>query len=233
MLISLSPSLSMVISQQKSTIDFSEIMNSKKILLVKLAKGKIGQINSDLLGMIVIGKLLMSALARGEMAEEDRKDFYLYVDEFQNYLTDSMEIILSEARKYRLCLGIAHQYVGQLVKNGNTKFKDAIFGNVGTKCSFRIGVDDAEALTKEFAGVFNESDFLNLPAYNCYVKLLIDNANPPGFNMATNGPDNIPGLPKENKELAEAIKSLSSLKYGKDPGVIEMEIKDRQAKTFE
>ncbi len=221
-----------IISQQNSTIDFAEIMNSQKILLVKLAKGKIGQINSDLLGMIVIGKLLMAALARGDMAEEERKDFYLYVDEFQNYLTDSMEIILSEARKYRLCLGIAHQYVGQLVKSGDTKFKDAIFGNVGTKCSFRIGVDDAEALTKEFAGVFNESDFLNLPAYNCYVKLLIDNANPPGFNMASNTPDQIPGLPKSNPQLAEAIKKLSKLKHGKDPEIIAMEIKERQAKTF-
>ena len=221
-----------IISQQKSTIDFGDIMNSKKILLVNLPKGKIGQINSDLLGMIVIGKLLMTALARGDMPEDERKDFYLYIDEFQNFLTDSMEIILSEARKYRLCLGIAHQYVGQLVKNGNTKFKDAIFGNVGTKCSFRIGVDDSEALTKEFAGVFNEGDFLNLPAYNCYVKLLIDNANPPGFNMKTNWYDDIPGVPKENKELADAIKSLSSLKYGKDPGIIDMEIKERQAKTF-
>ncbi len=216
-----------IISQQESTIDFANIMNSKKILLVKLAKGKIGQTNSDLLGMIVVGKLLMAALARGDLPEEQREDFYLYVDEFQNYLTDSMEIILSEARKYRLSLNVAHQYVGQLVKGGDTKFKDAIFGNVGTKCSFRIGVDDAEAMTKEFAGVFNESDFLNMPAYNCYVKLLIDNANPPGFNMATNGPNDIPGIPPENRELAKAISKLSSLKYGKDKEIVEMEASER------
>lgn len=221
-----------IISQQESTIDFSDIMNSKKILLVKLAKGKIGQINSNLLGMLVIGKLLMAALARGDMAEEERKDFYLYVDEFQNYLTDSMEIILSEARKYRLCLSIVHQYIGQLVKNNDTKFKDAIFGNVGTKCAFRIGVDDAEAMTKEFSGVFNENDFLNAPSFNCYVKLLIDNANPSGFNMKTIPLWELPGVPKENSELAEAIKKLSKLKYGKDPEIIDMEVKERQMKTF-
>ncbi|MBT5338110.1 TraM recognition domain-containing protein [Candidatus Falkowbacteria bacterium] len=222
-----------IISQQESTIDFADIMNSKKILLVKLAKGKIGQMNSDLLGMIVIGKLLMAALARGSMAEEDRKDFYLYVDEFQNYLTDSMEIILSEARKYRLCLGVAHQYVGQLVKGGDTKFKDAIFGNVGTKCSFRIGVDDAEAMSKEFAGAFSESDFLNLPAFNCYVKLLIDNANPEGFNMATYALDDIPGVQGENPKMAAAVAKLSKLKYGKDPEIIDMEVKERHALTFD
>jgi len=221
-----------IISQQNSTIDFSDIMNTKKILLIKLSKGKIGQINSNLLGMLVIGKLLMAALARGAMAEEERKDFYLYVDEFQNFLTDSMEIILSEARKYRLCLCVTHQYIGQLVKNNDTKFKDAIFGNVGTKCAFRVGVEDAEAMTKEFAGVFQENDFLNCPSYNCYVKLLIDNANPPGFNMATMHLDSVPGVPKENAELAEAIKKLSRLKYGKDPEVIAMEVKERQAKTF-
>ncbi|MFA6536961.1 MAG: type IV secretion system DNA-binding domain-containing protein [Patescibacteria group bacterium] len=221
-----------IISQQNSTIDFAEIMNTKKILLVKLSKGKIGQINSNLLGMLVIGKLLMAALGRADMAEDERKDFYLYIDEFQNYLTDSMEIILSEARKYRLCLSIAHQYIGQLVKNNDTKFKDAIFGNVGTKCAFRIGVDDAEAMTKEFAGIFNENDFLNCPSYNCYVKLLINNANPPGFNMGTIHLDKVPGLPKENKELCEAIKQLSKLKYGKDIELVNMEVSERQQRVF-
>ncbi len=221
-----------IISQQVSTIDFAEIMNKKKILLIKLAKGKIGQLNSNLLGMLVIGKLLMAALARGDMEEDERKDFYLYVDEFQNYLTDSMEIILSEARKYRLCLCIAHQYVGQLVKNNDTKFKDAIFGNVGTKCAFRIGVDDAEAMSKEFAGIFNENDFLNCPSYNCYVKLLISNANPPGFNMKTIPFDELPGVVKSNKEISEAIKQLSKLKYGRDKELVEMEVKERQSREF-
>jgi hypothetical protein len=216
-----------IISQQNSTIDFADIMNTKKILLIKLAKGKIGQINSDLLGMLVIGKLLMAALGRGDMAEESRKDFYLYVDEFQNYLTDSMEIILSEARKYRLCLNIAHQYIGQLVKNNNTKFRDAIFGNVGTKCAFRIGVEDSETFAKEFAGIFSEQDFLNVPKYNCYVKLLIDNANPPGFNMSTIPLDEVPGVPAENAELSAAVRQLSRLKYGKDRELVDAEVAER------
>ena len=221
-----------IISQQKSTIDFADIMNNKKILLVNLPKGKLGSINANLLGMVVIGKILMAALARADMPEEDRQDFYLYVDEFQNFLTDSMEVILSEARKYRLSLTIGHQYIGQLVKGGDTKFKDAIFGNVGTKVSFRIGVDDAEALEKEFAPTFSSYDFLNVPKFNVFMKLLIDNANPPPFNMATMAFDDIPGVQNSNPELAQAIKKLSKLKHGKDPSEIEMEIKARQEKTF-
>ena len=216
-----------IISQQKSTLNFRECMDQKKIILVKLSKGKIGDTNAYLLGMIVIGKLLMAALARADMAEEERKDFYLYIDEFQNFLTESMQIILSEARKYRLCLILAHQFIGQLIKNNDTKFKDAIFGNVGSKVSFRIGVDDAEALSKEFAPVFMPNDFLNVPNQNCYVKLLIDGANPPGFNMKTVNFHKIPGVPEANAELAAAIKKLSALKYGKDRDMIEMEVQER------
>ncbi|MFZ5365187.1 MAG: type IV secretory system conjugative DNA transfer family protein [Patescibacteria group bacterium] len=221
-----------IISQQDSTIDFANIMNTRKILLVKLSKGKIGEINANLLGMIVIGKLLMAALARGDMPEEERADFYLYVDEFQNFLTDSMEIILSEARKYRLCLTIGHQYIGQLIKHGDTKFKDAIFGNVGTKIAFRIGVDDAESLAKEFEPVFNEQDFLNIPKFNTYVKLLIDNANPPGFNMATLPFDEIPSISPANPQLVKMIVKLSRLKYGKDRDIVEAEILERTKVSY-
>jgi hypothetical protein len=220
-----------IISQQKSTIDFADAMNNNKILLIKLSKGKIGANNAYLLGMVIVGKILMSALARGDMPAEERKDFYLYIDEFQNFLTDSMEIILSEARKYKLSLNMAHQYIGQLTKGGETKFKDAIFGNVGTKISFRVGVDDAESLAKEFAPTFSEYDFLNVPKYNCFCKLLIDNANPAPFNMATLPHDDLPVAPS-NSELAVAMKELSRLKYGKDPDVIAMEIKQRQNKKF-
>ena len=222
-----------IISQQKSSLNFSEAMNNKKIILVKLSKGKIGDNNAYLLGMILIAKLLMAALGRGGIPEEERNDFYLYIDEFQNFLTDSMETILSEARKYRLCLTIAHQYIGQLVKAGDTKFKDAIFGNVGTKVAFRIGVDDAEALTKEFAPVFSDSDFLNMPKYTTYTKLLIDNANPPGFSMATVPFDDIPGVGDANPAMAEAIAKISRLKYGKDRTIIEREIADRVNKLKE
>jgi hypothetical protein len=216
-----------IISQQTSAFSFREAMDSQKIILVKLSKGKIGDTNAYLIGMIVIGKLLMAALGRADMAEEDRKDFYLYVDEFQNFLTDSMQIILSEARKYRLCLTLAHQFIGQIIKNNDTKFKDAIFGNVGSKVAFRIGVDDAEALAKEFAPVFMPNDFLNVPNQNCFVKLLIDGANPPGFNMKTVNFHKVPGVSPFDQERAEMIRKLSALKYGKDRDMIEAEVTER------
>lgn len=216
-----------IISQQTSAFDFRQAMDSQKILLCKLTKGKIGDNNAYLLGMIFIGKMLMAALARGDMPEDQRKDFYLYIDEFQNFLTESMQTILSEARKYRLCLTLGHQFIGQIIKNNDTKFKDAIFGNVGSKVAFRIGVDDAEALAKEFSPVFSAYDFLNVPNRNCYVKLLIDGANPPGFNMRTVDYKKVPGVPPPNPELAEQIRQLSRLKYGKDRDIIEMEVEER------
>ena len=219
-----------IISQQKSSIDFRKAMDEGKIILVKLAKGKIGEINAHLLGMIIVTKIQMAALSRVDLAKEERKDFYLYIDEFQNVLTDSIESILSEARKYRLGLVIAHQYIGQLVKNNDTKFKDAIFGNVGTKVAFRIGVEDGELLAKEFEPVFSATDFLNAPARNCFMKLLIDGANPAGFNMITQPHDTLPGVAKSNPELAKAIKELSRLKYGKDREIIEMEVAQRKGK---
>ncbi len=218
-----------IISQQKTTIDFRKAMDEQKIILVKLSKGKLGDINAHLLGMLIVGKILMAALDRSDMPEEERKEFYLYIDEFQNFLTESIEVILSEARKYRLCLTIAHQYIGQLVKQGDTKFRDAIFGNVGTKVAFRIGVDDAELLAKEFDPVFNEADFLNVPKFNCFVKLLIDNANPPGFNMGTLPHEEL-DIPEENQDLAKAIAKLSKLKYGRDKSIVTSEISERMNK---
>jgi hypothetical protein len=218
-----------IISQQTSSFDFKKAMDEGKIILVKLNKGKLGKINADLLGMIIINKILMAALARGDMKSEDRRDFYLYIDEFQNFLTDSIEVILSEARKYKLNLILAHQYIGQLIKNNDTRFKDAIFGNVGSKVAFRIGVDDAEHLAKEFAPVFSEYDLLNAPKQSCFIKLLIDNANPPGFNMDTFSHDKLP-VASKNSELAQAIKELSRLKYGKDRELVEMEVQERITK---
>jgi hypothetical protein len=217
-----------IISQQKSSINFREAMDEGKIILVKLAKGKIGEINAHLLGMIIVTKIQMAALSRVDTARDQLRDFYLYIDEFQNVLTDSIESILSEARKYRLALIIAHQYIGQLVSHGETKFKDAIFGNVGTKVAFRIGMEDAELLSKEFEPVFSTTDFLNVPARNCFMKLLIDGANPPGFNMVTQSYDSLPGVGPANPELAKAIKELSRLKYGKDREIIEMEVASRK-----
>jgi hypothetical protein len=214
-----------IIAQQKSSFNFGEAVNSNKIILVKLSKGLIGSMNADLLGMIVIGKILMAVLGRASIPEDQRTDYYLYIDEFQNFLTDSIEVILSEARKYKLNLTVAHQYIGQLINKGDTRFKDAIFGNVGTKVAFRIGVEDSEFLAKEFAPVFNESDFLNCPKATCYTKLLIDNANPPAFNMK------VPYYDKyatANPKVAMAIRELSRLKYGRDRAIIEEEIRQKQ-----
>ena len=151
-----------IIAQQQSSINFREVMDGRKILLVNLAKGKIGEINSNLLGMIVIGKLLMAALSRADVEEKERKDFYLYIDEFQNFATDSISVILSEARKYRLALTMAHQFIGQLKEN----IKQAVFGNVGSMMVFRVGMEDAEFLQKQFAPEFEANDIANLDNLN-------------------------------------------------------------------
>ncbi len=210
-----------IIAQQKSAFNFRKAMDENKIILLNLSKGKIGEMNSNLLGMVVIGKLLYAAMSRVDIPEEERNDFYLYIDEFQNFLTDSISIILSEARKYKLNLILAHQFIAQLVKNGDTSVRDAIFGNVGTLISYRIGVEDAEIMAKQMAPVVSDYDLINMPKYTCYAKLLIDNQNPPAFNFQPLFPE------KGNYELAKAIKELSRLKYGKDRNVVENEIKSR------
>lgn len=211
-----------IMGQQKSGFDFREIMDQQKILLVNLSKGKTGEINAKLLGLIMVAKLQMAAMGRADMAEEDRKDFFLYIDEFQNFVTDSIATILSEARKYRLDLIIAHQYMGQLVDDkGKAEIRDAVLGNVGTMMVGRIGPDDAEILAKEFAPVFGSYDLLNAPQYSFYVKELIDNQSSKPFLMKAYPPQ--PG----NPELAAAIKQLSRLKYGRDKKIVEAEIMER------
>ena len=214
-----------IIGQQNSGFDIREVMDKKKVLLVNLAKGKTGEVNSNLLGLIIVSKLQMAALGRADLPEAERHDFYLYIDEFQNFITDSIATILSEARKYRLCLIIAHQYMGQLSggKEGgqDTKIRDAVLGNAGTMSSFRIGVEDAEVMAKEFAPVFNEYDMINIEQYTAYIKLLVDNQSTRPFNMHTYPP--IKGDPK----IAEAIKQLSRLKYGRDRAIVEAEILER------
>ena len=210
-----------IIAQAKSAFNFREAMDSNKIILVNLSKGKIGEMNSNLLGMIIIGKLLFAAMSRVNLEEDKRSDFYLYIDEFQNFITESISVILSEARKYRLDLILAHQFIAQLVKNGDTRVRDAIFGNVGTIVSFRIGVEDAETIAKQMAPIVSEYDLINMPKYTCYIKLLIDNQNPPAFNFNPILPD------KGNFELAKAIKELSRMKYGRDKRTVENEIDQR------
>ncbi|HBH46402.1 MAG TPA: hypothetical protein DDX47_03490 [Candidatus Jacksonbacteria bacterium] len=208
-----------IIGQPKSGFDFREVMDKKKILLINLSKGKTGEVNSSLLGLIIVAKLQMAAMSRAELPQKDRHDFYLYIDEFQNFITDSIATILSEARKYRLNLILAHQYLGQLIdEKGQKKILDAVLGNAGTICSFKIGVEDAETVAKEFAPVFNEYDLVNVDRFNVYLKLLIDNAASRPFNMETLPPQ--PG----NSDLARAIKELSRLKYGRPKAEIDAEI---------
>lgn len=218
-----------IIGQQKSAFNMYEAMNSQKIILLKLSKGKIGDLNAYLLGMIMVGKILDAALARSAMNPEDRKDFYLYIDEFQNFLTDSINAILSEARKYGLNLIIAHQFIGQLTgPGGDTKIRDSIFGNVGTMVSFRIGVEDAEFLVKEFAPVFSEFDLVNVEAFTCNVKLLIDNTASRPFNMKPTMP-----MRPERKELSRMIHELSRYKYGRKRALVEAEMAERVSTAME
>lgn len=212
-----------IIGQQKSSFNLRDVMDNKKILLINLSKGAIGEMNAYLLGMILIGKILINALSRTNIPEDQRKDFYLYIDEFQNFTTDSINSILSEARKYRLNLTVAHQYIGQLVNKGDTSIKDAVFGNVGTMALFRVGPDDAEFLEKEFAPVFNKFDLMNIEQRTVYIKLLIDQTASKAFSMSTPFP--LPGV--DRPDVAQKIKALSRLKFGQDRQLIEAEIKRR------
>lgn len=206
-----------IIAQQKSTIDFRDIMDSGKILLVKLSKGKIGEINAHLLGMVIVGKILMAALGRGDTPEDERRDFFLYLDEFQNVTTNSISQILSEARKYRLCLSIAHQFIGQL----SDEISKAVFGNVGSMVVLRVGPEDAEFLEKQLAPIFTANDLVNVDNYNGFARVLINGELSKPFSIKTNGPT------KGNQEAANYLKELSRLKYGRDASIVNREIMQR------
>lgn len=210
-----------IIGQPKSGFDVRKIMDEGKVLLVNLSKGRVGEVNSNLLGLIIVSKLQMAALARADLPENQRRDFYLYIDEFQNFITDSISTILSEARKYRLSLTIAHQYLGQLSQGADTKIRDAVLGTTGTMISFKVGVEDAEILAKEFSPVFSAYDIINIEQYNAYVKLLIDNAPARPFNVRTLPPG------AANLSVAQAIKDQSRKLYGLDRSLVEKEILER------
>jgi len=212
-----------IIGQAKSAFDFSEVMQEGKILLMNLSKGSVGEINSKLLGLIIVQKIQMAALRRQKLKTEDRRDFFLYIDEFQNYVTDSIESILSEARKYRLGLSIAHQYLAQIDTSGSKKgvnLKDAVFGNVGTMMSYKIGAQDAEEMAKEMAPVFSDQDLVNIDKYKAVMKLSIDTQPSRPFSII---PLN-PYLEQGDKEAAVAFKQLSRLKYGRDRDFVDREI---------
>lgn len=212
-----------IIGQTHSAFDLREAMDSGKVLLINLSKGEIGEINSNLLGMIFVAKLFTAALSRGDVEENERRDFYLYVDEFQNFATDTFSSILSEARKFRLNLNITNQYIAQIPE----PIRDAIIGNVGSLVSFRIGVPDAEFMAKEFEPIANQTDLNQIDAYNAYAKILIDNAPTKAFSMQT-----IKDPTEKNAKLGQAMRELSRLKYGRDASIVESEIGER-LKTVE
>ncbi len=209
-----------VLGQTKSAFDISDVMNNKKILLVNLCKGLVGDFNANLLGMILVAKLQVAAMRR---VNGPKTDFFLYIDEFQNFVTDSIETILSEARKYRLGLIMAHQFIPQLIRNKNdTKIRDAVFGNVGTILSYKIGVDRAEVIAKEMAPVFSEQDLLNIGDFKAALKLCVNNKPTRPFTLNVIKPWEIGG--KGNPRIAQAVKELSRLKYGVRKEFVNQEI---------
>ncbi len=209
-----------IINQRKSAFNIREIMDNRRILIVNLSKGKIGGLNADLLGMIVVNKILMAALSRVDLPEEQRSDFFLYIDEFQSFTTDSIGIILSEARKYHLDLIIAHQFIKQLKDN----IRDAVFGNVGSIISFRIGPDDAEFMKNKFEPVFTPQDLINIDNLNAYVSLLIGGKTTKPFNIRLET-ERVFGA--GNKELGRKMALISKLKFGRPRQQVEDEIMAR------
>lgn len=211
-----------IIGQSQSSFNFRKIMDEGKILIVNLSKGRIGEENSNFLGLILVPKILGAAMSRADMPMEQRRDFYLYVDEFQNFATETFATILSEARKYRLNLVVANQFIGQIQED----VKNAIFGNVGTLISYRVGVTDANFLQHEFAPTFTEADLVNVDIFNCYVKTQVRGEPVTPFSMDTK-----PNFEARNRvkrpDIAQAIVDLSRLSYGRDITQVEAEIAQR------
>src|SRR3990172_6782401 len=189
-----------IIGQTKSSFNLRQIMDEGKILLVNLSRGRIGDLNSKLLGMIFVMKFEVAAMSRADIPEEYRRDFCLYVDEFQNFSTESFADILSQARKYHLNLIVANQFTTQLTD----EIRDAVFGNIGTVISYRVGTNDAEFLSKQFAPIFDADDMKRIPNFNAVVRMLIGGIPTQPFSMAA-----MPKLGKPNKKLMEALKQLS------------------------
>jgi hypothetical protein len=203
-----------IIAQEKSSFNFRDIMDQKKILLVNLSKGRLGDVNANFIGLILVGKILMAALSRVDSFGKTLPPFYLYIDEFQNITTDSIATILSEARKYKLSLTIAHQFIAQL----EDKIKNAVFGNVGSLAAFRVGADDAEYLSSQFSPTFTAKDIMNMDNRNAYLRMLVGGKPAKPFNIET-----MP-LPKLNHEGVNALKELSYITFGKERALIDEDI---------
>jgi hypothetical protein len=206
-----------IIGQQESSFNFREVMDTKKILLVNLSKGRLGEKNANLLGLILVGKLFMAALSRADNPRAVYAPFYLYIDEFQNVTTDSIPGILSEARKYKLGLSMAHQFLSQI----DEKTRNAVFGNVGNMAVFRVGEEDGEFFAKQFAPAFETLDFVNIENRNAYVKILVGGMPQKPFDMKT------PDLPPLNMEQVDDLIHLSALTYGRDRATVENMIRER------
>jgi len=206
-----------IIGQRKSSINFDDILNNKKIFIINLAKGILGETNSYLIGMIMVGKIASAAFARAAIPENQREDFYLYADEFQNITTRTIPTILSELRKYRLSFTMAHQFIAQV----KDEVRDAIFGNVGTMVSFRVSNPDGEVMKKYFAPVFNETDLVGLANYNAYVRLMLDGEPARAFNMATIRPEEV------NISYRNEVIENSNMTYGRIRKEVDKEIMDR------
>jgi hypothetical protein len=211
-----------IIGQSQSSFSLREVMDTGKILFVNLAKGTLGEENSSFLGLILVPRILMAAMSRSDIPKEQRRDFYLYVDEFQNFATPDFAVILSEARKYRLGLCVANQFIGQV----DEEVKNAVFGNVGTMISFRVGTTDANYLAREFVPVFNEEDLLNIERFHVYAKTIVRNEPVPPFSMDLTKDMKAQDEGK-NPKIAELIKEMSRLKYGRDARLVEAEISRR------
>ena len=211
-----------IIGQSKSSFDFRKAMDEKKIILCNLSKGILGEEDAKFLGLILVPKVLTAAMSRQDIPQEQREDYFLYVDEFQNYATEDFAVILAEARKYKLNLIVANQYIGQI----DEEIKNAVFGNVGTMITFRVGVTDANFLQHEFAPTFNETDLANIEKYNVYVKTIVNNEPVPAFSMSLMK-DMTAQNARMNPQLAKTIRDLSRLKYGQDKAVIEEEMSSR------
>jgi hypothetical protein len=206
-----------IIGQVKTTINFREIMDKRKIFIVNLSKGYMDEFSSYFIGMIIIGKFLLAAFSRAGTDESERTDFNLYADEFQNFTTKNIPTILSEARKYHLILTLAHQYIAQL----DEKIRDSAFGNVGTLVSFRISSQDAEYLAKYMTPVFGASDLMNIANYKAFLKLMIDGQPSNPFNIDTIRPE------KPAISYALDIKNLSRENYCRNREEVEAEIQSR------
>jgi hypothetical protein len=211
-----------IIGQSKSAFDFRKVMDEGKILIINLAKGKLGEENSNFLGLVLVPKILMAAMSRTDVPEKARRDFHLYVDEFQNFATPDFATILAEARKYHLNLTVANQFIGQVEED----VKNAVFGNVGTVLSFQVGVADASFLQHEFQPTFSESDLLNVERFHAYIKTVVKGQPVTPFSIDTTK-DMKAEQAQSSEKVAEIIKEMSRLRYGVDREEIEAEISRR------